>query len=82
MEAPVTLLYPSVNGTILLWEESLGNEVSMHVCYANVHNSIAKEADWSLQSGLYQLVSDIPVFSWNAFPQGCLLLGDSQMLTG
>lgn len=63
MEALVTLLYPFVNGTVLLRQESLRNKISRHVYYANVHNNIAKQADLSLQSGLYQLVSDIPVFS-------------------
>lgn len=43
---------------------------------------LLKEADLSLQSALYQLVSDIPVFSWNEFPLSCLLLSDSQTLTG
>lgn len=81
-KAPVILLYPFVNGTVLLWQESLANKISKHVCYANMHKNIGKEAGLSLQSGLYQLVSDITVFSWNRFPQGCVLLGDGETLTG
>ncbi|KAJ7398288.1 hypothetical protein BTVI_126639 [Pitangus sulphuratus] len=35
----------------------LGDKTSRHVCRANIHHNIAKEADWSLQSRLHQLES-------------------------